>query len=92
MQVRTRYVSGAQASENTTYFKGVRQRFEFPGITMITQCDLKRSLQLQDATKHFMVVSTEPPAAAAMPAGNPAAGTRGAQPRRKAASFPRPSR
>ena len=75
VQVRTRYVSGAQASENTTYFKGVRQRFEFPGITMITQCDLKRSLQLQDATKHFMVVSTEPPAAAAMPAGNAAAGT-----------------
>ncbi len=74
VKVRTRYVSGAQASENTTYFKGVRQRFEFPGITMITQCDLKRSLQLQDATKHFMVVPTDSPAAAALPPGNPAAG------------------
>src|SRR3954462_8275373 len=46
LKIRTKYVSGPQISENTTYFKGVRQRFEFPGITMITQCDLKRSVQL----------------------------------------------
>jgi hypothetical protein len=72
VQIRTKYVNGAQVSENTTYMKGVRQRFEFPGITMITQCDLKRSVQLHDATKHFMVVSTEAPAASP-PAVDPAA-------------------
>jgi hypothetical protein len=64
VKIRTKYINGAQVSENTTYMKGVRQRFEFPGITMITQCDLKRSVQLHDATKHFMVVSTEVPAVA----------------------------
>ena len=72
VKIRTKYVNGAQVSENTTYMKGVRQRFEFPGITMITQCDLKRSVQLHDATKHFMVVSTEVPAVAP-PAVDPAA-------------------
>ena len=77
LKIHTKYVNGAQVSENTTYFKGVRQRFEFPGITLITQCDLKRSLQLHDATKHFMVVSTETPvagpAATNSAPGNPAA-------------------
>jgi hypothetical protein len=74
LKIRTKYVSGPQISENTTYFKGVRQRFEFPGITMITQCDLKRSVQLQDATKHFMVVSTDTPAPAVPAASNAGAG------------------
>jgi hypothetical protein len=77
LKIRTKYVNGAQLSENTTYFKGARQRFEFPGITLITQCDLKRSLQLHDATKHFMIMSTETPAAVTAPssavASNPAA-------------------
>ncbi len=68
VQAHTKYVTGAQVSENTTYIKGARQRFEFPGITMITQCDLKRSIQLHDATKHYMVMSTEAPAAPAAPA------------------------
>ena len=45
-----KYVNGPQVSENTTYIKGVRERFEFPGVTMITQCDLKRSVQLHDGT------------------------------------------
>src|SRR5436853_6892454 len=65
VKIRTKYVNGPQVSENTTYVKGVRQRFEFPGVTLITQCDLKRSLQLHDASRHFMVMSTEPPAAPA---------------------------
>ena len=60
VQLRTTYITGAQVSENRTYIQRARQRFEFPGITMITQCDLKRSLQLHDATKRYMVVSTEP--------------------------------
>jgi hypothetical protein len=71
VKMLTKYVNGAQASENTTYMKGVRQRFEFPGVTMITQCDLKRSLQLHDATKHYMVVPDETPVAE--PAAPPAA-------------------
>jgi hypothetical protein len=52
--------------------QGVRQRYEFPGITMINQCDLKRSVQLNAASKQFIVVSTERgSAAAATPAPVP---------------------
>lgn len=69
VRIQTKYINGAQISENTTYFKGVRQRFEFPGITMISQCDLKRTVQLHDATRHYMVVSTDTPAA--KPAATP---------------------
>jgi len=70
VRIHTKLVNGAQISENSTYFKGVRQRFEFPGITMINQCDLKRSVQLNNTAKQFIVVSTEPPAPP--PAATPA--------------------
>jgi hypothetical protein len=70
VSVHTKLINGAQVSENSTYFKGVRQRFEFPGIAMINQCDLKRSVQVNAATKRYMVVSTEP--AAPPPAATPA--------------------
>ena len=63
VKIHTKYVNGPQVSENTTYMKGVRQRVEFPGVTVINQCDLTRSVQLHDATKHFMVVPADSPAA-----------------------------
>ena len=85
VKIQTRYVTGAQVSENTTYMKGVRQRFEFPGVTMITQCDLNRSLQLHDATKHFMVVPTETPGA------QPAAAAATPDPQAAAKGTPMPS-
>src|SRR5262245_1610627 len=67
----TKLTNGAQVSESTTYLKSVRQRFEFPGIPMISQCDRKRSVQLHPATKHYLVTSTEPPAPAGpAPAAN----------------------
>src|SRR4030095_9222920 len=61
VRIHTKLINGAQISENSTYFKGVRQRFEFPGITMINQCDLKRSVQLNAASKQFIVVSPHSP-------------------------------
>ena len=72
VQIKTKYVNGAQTTENRTFLKGVRQRFEFPGVTMISQCDLNRSVQLNDATKHYMVVTT-PQTATPLPAAAPAA-------------------
>lgn len=84
VKIQTKYTNGAQVSENTTYFKDVRQRFEFPGITLINQCDLKRSVQLHDGTKHYLVVSTEPkvaePVAAPTPDASNPAGLLGAAP------------
>ena len=61
--MRTTYTSGAHVSANRTYFKGPRERFDFPGVSVITQCDRNRSLQLNAATRRFLVVSSKPPAA-----------------------------
>jgi hypothetical protein len=89
VQLRTKYITGAQVSENRTYIKGARQRFEFPGITMITQCDLKRSLQLHDATKRYMAVSTEP---VVPPAPAPAEPTAESEMAAQMAAMSKPSR
>ncbi len=76
VHLRTRYVTGAQVSENTTYLTSGRQRFEFPGITMINQCDMQRSVQLHDAARRFMVIPTGvSPAPSAPPAAAPEADT-----------------
>ena len=68
VQLRTTYTTGAQVSENRTYLQGARQRFEFPGLTMITQCDQKRTFQMHDGTKRYMVTTiADPPPAAVTP-------------------------
>ena len=45
-----------QSYESTTYIKGKRQRSEsFGGMVNITQCDLRRGIQLNTNTKTYMV-------------------------------------
>jgi hypothetical protein len=68
VQLRSQYITGAQVSENRTYMQGARQRFEFPGLTMITQCDQKRTFQIHDGTKRYMVTPTADPAPPAIEA------------------------
>jgi hypothetical protein len=68
--------------------RGVRQRVEFPGLTLINQCDLKRAVQLHDATKHFMVIPAD--SSAAQVPGAPAGPVPSAQPAATAAG-PTPS-
>lgn len=58
IKVKSKQTMSGQASyENTTYIKGKRQRAETMGGTMvnITQCDLRRAIQLNPATKTFIV-------------------------------------
>jgi hypothetical protein len=62
VQVRTKYIIGAQVSENSTYVQGGRQRFEFPGVSMLTQCDLNRSVLLNSTAKRYLVLSAPSPA------------------------------
>ena len=69
VQLRTLYTTGAQVSENRTFLQGSRQRFEFPGLTMITQCDRQRSFQLHEGSKRYLMVKT---AAASVEAPPPA--------------------
>ncbi len=58
IKVKSKQTMSGQASyENTTYIKGKRQRAETMGGAMvsITQCDLRRAVQLNPATKTFIV-------------------------------------
>ena len=57
VKVKFRQTSGGQSYENTTFIKGKRQRSESMNGTMInlTQCDLRRSVQMNAQTKMYMV-------------------------------------
>jgi len=81
VRLHTKLTTGAQISGSSTLIRGQRQRVEFPGITVIQQCDLGRTLQVNDASRRYLVqkhaaavapATPEPaPVAAQMPAGFP---------------------
>jgi hypothetical protein len=90
IKIHTKSISGAQVTETGMYFTKVRQRFDFPGIAMITQCDLKRTLQINDGAKLYIVQPFEEgkaqptgPAAAGSPSSAPPAPGATAQPATK---------
>lgn len=57
IKIKTRQTAGGQTSENTTYIKGKRQRSEMMDGKMIsiTQCDLRRDVQIMPEGKVYMV-------------------------------------
>ena len=56
VKIKAKNTSGGQVSEQTTYIKGKRQRTEQNETSvMITQCDLRRYLQLGVPTKTYVV-------------------------------------
>ena len=57
VKVKTKQTMAGQTFENTTYIKGRRQRAEsMNGVSVnITQCDLRRAIQLNPAAKTFIV-------------------------------------
>jgi hypothetical protein len=57
LKMRTRHTANAQISENTTYFGTSRQRYQFPGLATVLQCDLSRTLQVNDRAKRYLVQS-----------------------------------
>lgn len=66
----------AQNSESTTMIKGPRERSEQhmgPGYEMITitQCDLKRTLQISDSSKKFIITPMETSDSSATPNTTP---------------------
>jgi hypothetical protein len=70
--VKSKYTSSGQTTETTIYTKGARQRFEpGAGMAIINQCDLKRTVQLIDANKSYLVM----PMTSQAPTGSPAAST-----------------
>ena len=72
VKIKTKSTSAGQSSEQVTYIKGKRQRTELSETSVtITQCDLRRSVQLGVPTKTYMVTpfdqNTGAKAAAASP-------------------------
>lgn len=75
VKIKSKQTMAGQSYENTTYIKGKRQRSEQMGGMMIslTQCDLRRSIQMNPNAKTFMVnpfatntqTTTQPETAAA---------------------------
>lgn len=65
VKIKSKQTMSGQSYENTTYIKGKRQRTEMMNGMMvnITQCDLRRGLQINPNSKTYMVnpftVSTE---------------------------------
>ena len=56
VKVKSKQTVSGQSYETTTYIKGKRQRSEgMGGMVSITQCDLKRSVQLNPAGQTYMV-------------------------------------
>ena len=57
VKIKSKQTMGGQAYENTTYIKGKRQRSESMNGMMInlTQCDLRRGVQLNSQTRTYMI-------------------------------------
>jgi hypothetical protein len=59
VKIRTRSTVGGQATENTVYIKGKRQRSEqdFGGLKTVTltQCDMRRDVQLNERAKTYFI-------------------------------------
>jgi len=67
--------AGGYSGQSTVYIKGARERTEMPNVTAIRQCDLKRTIQLNDrARKYVIVPDSEGDAASNAPASTPARG------------------
>lgn len=57
LKVTRKNGSGGYDSQSTVYVKGQRQRTESPQMTTIQQCDLHRSVFINDRTKMYYIMS-----------------------------------
>src|SRR5437868_1371319 len=72
LKVTRKVGSGSYGGQSTVYIKGPRQRTENPGMTTIQQCDLKRTIQISDRTKRYIIIPDETEAAQSAAANTPA--------------------
>jgi hypothetical protein len=70
VKITTKSMASGQSFTSTTYIKGARRRTEGMGYTSIFQCDLKRTIYINDKTQAYFIA----------PNGN-AGGASGANPR-----------
>src|SRR5437764_937587 len=63
LKVTRKVGSGSYGGQSTVYIKGARKSTENPGRTTIQQCDLKRTIQINDRTKKYIIIPDETEAA-----------------------------
>src|SRR6266480_2708287 len=66
LKIKYRTTTSGQSMETTTMLKGARERSEMKlgygrDIINITQCDLKRTLQISDSARKYVVTPMETP-------------------------------
>jgi len=76
LKIRYKTTAAGQSSESTTMIKGSRERSEMRmgygmDVINLTQCDLKRTIQISDKTRKYLVTSmdTDEPAGASGASG-----------------------
>lgn len=78
VKIKTRQTMQGQTYENTTYIKGKRQRSEQnnAGMQMVhlTQCDLRRDIQMMPASKTYMITMFDETANSTAKSDNSASG------------------
>lgn len=73
IKISIRTTMEGQGFESTQYIKGARERNEMNigmGMASITQCDLQRTIQINDKARTYMVQSMSSPPTANEPAAN----------------------
>ena len=48
--------AGGYSGQSTVYIKGARERTEMPAITSIRQCDLRRTIQINERARKYVIV------------------------------------
>ena len=48
--------AGGYSGQSTVYVKGARERTEMPTVTTIRQCDLKRTIQINERARKYVIV------------------------------------
>src|SRR5438270_1896769 len=56
LKVTRKNGAGDYNGQSTVYIKGQRQRTESPAMTTIQQCDLRRTIQINDRTKMYYIM------------------------------------
>ena len=56
LKITRRAGAGGHTGQSTVYVKGARERTEMQSITTIRQCDLRRTIQINDRARKYVIV------------------------------------
>src|SRR5215212_3318436 len=56
LKITRRTGAGGYSGQSTVYVKGARERTEMPTVTTVRQCDLKRTIQINERARKYVIV------------------------------------